>query len=90
MYRHVLLRMQEVVKLVMGTWQQQQAGIGRDAHGPRNSRIEVEEVWTVQNPILYKEYFDKRSSLIARGLRPAVDQLRRQPPVMTSQIGCPQ
>jgi len=65
---------QEVEKLVVGTWEADKIGHGRDASNLNHRSIAVRKIWVVENPSLFAEYTERKKRLCR------IAAVNKQPP----------
>jgi len=82
---------QEVEKLVVGTWDADKVGHGRDAMNLGHRSIAVRSIWLIENPSLFAEYTERKKRLCRNAavnqLPPRINGLRGEREVVTHKHG---
>jgi len=53
----------EIESLVQKTWEANKVGHGQDAVGLHHSGIVVKKIWSIENPVLFREYDAKKKAV---------------------------
>ena len=81
----------EVEKLVIGTWEADKIGQGRDASNLSHRSISVRNIWVIENPSLFGEYMEKKKRLCkiagVNRLPPRISGLKGEHEVKTQKFG---
>lgn len=81
----------EVEKLVLGTWEANKVGHGRDASNLGHRSIVVRNVWVIENPSLFAEYTERKKRLCkiagVNQLPPRISGLKGEQEVKTHKRG---
>jgi len=81
----------EVEKLVVGTWDTDKVGHGRDAANLGHRSIAVRNIWLIENPSLFAEYTERKKRLCrcagVNQLPPRISGLKGEREVITHKHG---
>jgi hypothetical protein len=53
----------EVLRVINETFEPNRVGQGYDAPGLKHSKITVQNIWTIENPYLYRQYWEHKKRL---------------------------
>ena len=56
----------EIESLVLRTWEANKVSHGQDAAGLHHSGIVVKKIWSIENPVLFREYDAKKKAICSR------------------------
>jgi len=76
---------------VVGTWEADKIGQGRDASNLKHRAIAVTNIWVIENPSLFAEYSERKKRLCriaaVNQLPPRISGLKGEQEVKTQKCG---
>jgi O-acetyl-ADP-ribose deacetylase (regulator of RNase III)/uncharacterized membrane-anchored protein YhcB (DUF1043 family) len=76
----------DIKKLVMGTWELGKIGQGRDASNLAHNSIEIQNIWTIENPGVFRKYYTTKKEICLNAAVnhfPRIDGLQNEHEVRT-------